>query len=166
MTPQWTDAVDQRAQLERLMGADLRALTSESDRIARSFAQQNHMSANEFRALLFVMLAEGTGLQLTAGELRKLMGLSGAAITYLVERMVEHGHLRRGTDPGDRRKVILRYGDSGMSVAMEFFAKLAEHNDQAMAELPTEDLEAAHRVFGAMVEAMRTFRDELPAPTD
>lgn len=160
-----TDTADSRAQLERRMGADLRDLTSESDRIARSFAEQNHVSANEFRALLFVMLAEGAGVQLTAGDLRRQMGLSGAAITYLVERMAEHGHLRREADPSDRRKVILRYGDHGMSVAREFFGRLAKHNEQAMAHLPDEDLEAAHRVFSAMVAAMRTFRDELPAPT-
>jgi DNA-binding MarR family transcriptional regulator len=160
-----TDSADSRAQLERRMGADLRDLTSESDWISRSFAEQNHVSANEFRALLFVMLAEGAGVQLTAGELRKQMGLSGAAITYLVERMAEHGHLRRETDPSDRRKVILRYGEHGMSVAVEFFGKLSKHNEQAMAHLPDEDLEAAHRVFSAMVEGMRSFRDELPAAT-
>ena len=36
-----------------------------------------------------------TGTPLTAGDLRRQMGVSGAAITYLVERMVETGHLRR-----------------------------------------------------------------------
>jgi DNA-binding MarR family transcriptional regulator len=164
MTSSRTDTADSRAQLERRVGADLRELTSESDWISRSFAEQNHMSANEFRALLFVMLAERTGIHLTAGDLRKQMGLSGAAITYLVERMADNGHLRRETDPSDRRKVILRYGQHGMSVAMEFFGKLLQHNVQAMAHLPDEDLEAAHRVFGALIAAMRSFREDLAAP--
>jgi MarR family transcriptional regulator, organic hydroperoxide resistance regulator len=164
MKSERTDTADSRARLERRMGADLRELTSESDWISRSFAEQNHVSANEFRALLFVMLAEGSGVQLTAGDLRKQMGLSGAAITYLVERMAENGHLRRETDPSDRRKVILRYGQHGMSVATEFFSKLSKHNEQAMAHLPAEDLEAAHRVFTSMVDAMRSFREDLAAP--
>jgi hypothetical protein len=47
----------------------------------------------------------------------------------------------------------------------KFFSKLSKHNEQAMAHLPDDDLEAAHRVFGAMVEAMRSFRDDLAAPT-
>jgi DNA-binding MarR family transcriptional regulator len=165
MTSDRTETVDFRAQLERRMGADLRELTSESDWISRSFAEQNHASANEFRALLFVMLAERTGVQLSAGDLRKQMGLSGAAITYLVERMADNGHLRRETDPSDRRKVILRYGQHGMSVAMEFFGKLLKHNEHAMAHLPDEDLEAAHRVFGALIAAMRSFQEDLAAPT-
>ena len=164
MTSGRTDTADSRAQLERRMGADLRELTSESDWISRSFAEQNHVSANEFRALLFVMLAERTGVHLTAGDLRKQMGLSGAAITYLVDRMVDNGHLRRETDPSDRRKVILRYGQQGMSVAMEFFSRLSQHNEQAMAHLPDDDLEAAHRVFGALITGMRNFREDLAAP--
>ncbi len=85
------------------MAADLRELTSESDWLVRLFANQYELSANEFRALLFVMLAERSATHLTAGELRRQMGLSGAAITYLVERMVDTGHLRRDTDPSDRR---------------------------------------------------------------
>lgn len=160
-----TDTAESRTRLERRIGTDLRELTSEADWIARSFSAQNDVSANEFRALLFVMLAEGSGVQLTAGDLRKQMGLSGAAITYLVERMADNGHLRRETDPSDRRKVILRYGQHGMSIALEFFSRLSKHNEQAMAHLPDDDLEAAHRVFGAMVEAMRSFRDDLAAPT-
>ena len=161
-----TRAATDRLQLERLIGADLRELTSESDWIARTFADQNNVSANEFRALLFVMIAEAGGVRLTAGDLRKQMGLSGAAITYLVERMTDTGHLRRETDPADRRKVILRSGERGMDIARQFFAGVAQHNHGAMAHLPDSDLQAAHRTFTAMVGAMKGFRADLrkPAP--
>jgi DNA-binding MarR family transcriptional regulator len=145
------------------MAADLRELTSESDWLVRLFANQYELSANEFRALLFVMLAERSATHLTAGDLRRQMGLSGAAITYLVERMVDTGHLRRDTDPSDRRKVILRYADHGMGVATDFFGGLLEHNERALRELPDEDLEAAHRTFAALIMAMRGFRSDLAA---
>jgi DNA-binding MarR family transcriptional regulator len=139
-----------RLRLEQLIGADLRSLTSESDWIARTFAERNNVSANEFRALLFVMIAETNGVRLTAGDLRR--------------QMSEVGHLRRETDPSDRRKVILRYGEHGMEVARTFFSRLAQHNHGAMAELPDSDLEAAHRTFDAVVGAMRGFRAELVSP--
>lgn len=158
-----------RLRLERLVAADLRELTSESDWIARTFAEQNKLSANEFRALLFVIIAEKKNVRMTAGDLRKQMGLSGAAITYLVERMTENGHLRRESDPADRRKVILRYGDRGMDVARQFFAVLGDCNKSAMGHLPDDDLAAAHRTFCAMVTAMKSFREgpdieRAPAP--
>ncbi len=126
-----------RLELEKLIGLDLRELTSESDWIARLYAEQNHLSANEFRALMFVIIAEAGGVRLTAGELRKKMGLSGAAITYLVERMTETGHLRREADPKDRRKVILRYAEQGFDIARTFFTQVAEHNHRAMSDVPT-----------------------------
>jgi hypothetical protein len=36
----------------------------------------------------------------------------------------------------------------------------------ALAALPDSDLEAAHRTFSAMVEAMRDFRVQRPVPVD
>lgn len=152
-----------RAVLEAQISADVRALTAESEQIGRTFAVQNDLGANDFRALLHIMVAESAGVPLTAGDLRKLMGTSGAAITYLVERMISSGHLRRDTDPADRRKVILRYDDKGLAVGREFFSPLAQLNTEALAELPDADLKAAHRVFVALTGAMRAFRAE-PAP--
>jgi DNA-binding MarR family transcriptional regulator len=157
---------DDRAALEALMAADVRALTAESDQIGRLFAGRHDVAANDFRALLHVMVAETAGTPLTAGELRKRMGMSGAAITYLVERLITSGHFRRESDPADRRKVILRVAEPGSRVARGFFTPLAEQSSTALAALPDEDLAAAHRTFTALIEAMRAFRGQLEATTD
>jgi MarR family transcriptional regulator, organic hydroperoxide resistance regulator len=154
-----------RAQLEALIAADARALTAESDQIGRLFAAIHQVHPSDFRALLHVLVAETGGAPLAAGELREKMGVSGAAITYLVERMIESGHLRRESDPADRRKVILRYADHGREVAGAFFAPLAGHTHAAMADLSDSDLAAAHRVFTALIDAMRRFQGELKAPS-
>ena len=150
-----------RVALEAQIAADMRALTAESDQIGRHFAGRHDVTANDFRALLHVMVAETAGSPLTAGELRTRMGMSGAAITYLVERMISSGHFLRESDPADRRKVILRVADDGRTVARNFFTPLAEHNQHAMAALPDEDLAASHRTFTAVIDAMRAFRRQL-----
>ncbi|CAN5428191.1 hypothetical protein BH11ACT6_BH11ACT6_46660 [soil metagenome] len=150
-----------RSDLEGLLAADVRALSAESEQIGRSFAGLHQLSANDFRALVHIMVADDSGTPLTAGELRNRMGLSGAAITYLVERMITSGHLRRESDPADRRKVILRYDEPGMAVARDFFTPLARHTHTALADLPDADLAAAHRVFTALVAAMRDFSGSL-----
>jgi len=157
-------AKSDRIELEALIATDMRALTAESDEIGRRFAGRHDVTANDFRALLHVMVAETAGAPLTAGELRSRMGVSGAAITYLVERMIASGHFLRESDPSDRRKVILRVADVGRTVARDFFAPLAEHNQRAMAELPDTDLAAAHRTFTAVITAMRAFRAQLDEP--
>ena len=100
-----------RDALESMIAADVRAMNAESDQIGRHFAARHDVAANDFRALLHVMVAETAGTPLTAGDLRKRMGMSGAAITYLVERMIASDHLLRESDPTDRRKVILRVAD-------------------------------------------------------
>src|ERR1700761_6745462 len=150
-----------RAALEQQISACLRVMTAESEQIGRSFAVVHDVRPTDFRALLHVMVAETAGTPITSGELRQRMGLSGAAITYLVDRMMASGHITRQSDPADRRKVILRYSESGLDTARAFFAPLGLHAHTAMADLPDADLSAAHRTFNALIEAMRLYRDEL-----
>ncbi|OBF31502.1 MarR family transcriptional regulator [Mycobacterium sp. ACS1612] len=152
-----------RSALESVIAADVRAMTAESDRIGKHFAGRHQVAANDFRALLHIVVAENAGTPLTAGELRQQMGVSGAAITYLVERMIASGHVRRDSDPADRRKVLLRVADHGMDVARGFFTPLGEHTRRALADIPDADLAAAHRTFTAVIDAMRAFRTELDA---
>lgn len=154
---------DERVALESQITADLRVLTAESEQIGRVFAAKHEVRPTDFRALLHVMVAETTGHPITSGELRQRMGLSGAAITYLVDRMMASGHITRQSDPGDRRKVILRYSESGLDTARAFFAPLGRHASITMAEVPDVDLDAAHRVFTALIEAMRRYQAELQA---
>jgi DNA-binding MarR family transcriptional regulator len=150
-----------RAQLEKLMSADMRAVTAQSDRVGRYFARQHDVSGNDFHALLHVMVAETSGTPLTMAQLRQRMDVSPAAITYLVDRMIDAGHVRRETDPSDRRKALLRYEASGMELAHGFFTPLGVQLRAALADLPDEDLRAAHRVFTAMIAAMSKFESEL-----
>src|SRR6201995_418873 len=152
---------DERAALESQITADLRILTAESEQIGRVFAVAHDVRPTDFRALLHVMVAETTGQPITSGELRHRMGLSGAAITYLVDRMMASGHITRQSHPADRRKVILRYSDSGLATARAFFAPLGAHSHEAMKGLSDEDLCAASRVFTALIAAMRRYQDDL-----
>ncbi len=147
--------------LEADIAADIRALTAISEQIGQVFARSNQLRANDFRALMHVATAEIEGAPLTAGGLGKLMGISSSAVTYLVERMIDSGHLRRATDPSDRRRVILHYDEHGMDVARGFFTPLGRQTRAAMAGLPDEDLRAAHRVLVAVVLAMRDYHADL-----
>ncbi|WP_292981646.1 MarR family winged helix-turn-helix transcriptional regulator [Mycobacterium sp.] len=150
-----------RAALEQQISAYLRVMTAESEQIGRAFAAVHEVRPTDFRALMHVMVAETAGEPVTSGELRQRMGLSGAAITYLVDRMMASGHITRESDPADRRKVILRYSDSGLATARAFFAPLGSHSHDAMAGLPDSDLVAASRVFAALIEAMQRYQDDL-----
>ncbi len=154
------------------MSADMRALTAQSDRIGRHFARQNEVGGTDLHALLHIMVAETDGTPLTPAQLRRRLDVSPAAITYLVDRMIDSGHLRREPDPIDRRKTLLRYEESGKALARSFFNPLGAELHSALADVPDRDLTAAHRVFLAMMAAMSTFESQLapaaskPSATD
>lgn len=158
------EATTERVRLEALIAADARALTAESDQLGRVFAAVHRLGPSDFRALLHILVAETAGAPLTSGELRQRMGLSAAAITYLVERMINSGHIRRDTHADDRRKVILRYSDPGLDTARSFFNPLGMHTRAALDDLSDADLAAAHRVFTALIAAMHHFQSELGSP--
>lgn len=143
------------------MSADMRALTAQSDRIGRHFARQNDVGGTDLHALLHIMVAETAGTPLTPAQLRHRLDVSPAAITYLVDRMIDSGHLRREPDPDDRRKTLLRYEESGMALARAFFTPLGAELHASLAGISDRDLNAAHRVFVAMMEAMSTFEARL-----
>jgi DNA-binding MarR family transcriptional regulator len=165
VTKRSPDRRSDRAELEKLMSADMRAITAQSDRIGRHFARQNDVSGNDFHALLHIMVAETAGVPLTPAQLRQQMDVSPAAITYLVDRMIEAGHVRREPDPADRRKTLLRYEKPGMALARSFFNPLGAELQTALTDLSDRDLAAAHRVFTAMIAAMSTFESQLAAPS-
>jgi DNA-binding MarR family transcriptional regulator len=148
----------ERAELERRLGSDLRRLTADSDGIARSYAAMNDMSFTDFRALVVVSHADSADEELTAGDLRLRMGLSGAAITYQIERMTDAGQLRRQADPRDRRKVILHCTEHGAEIARRFFVDLDDRSRRALEGVSDSDLEAARRAFSALANGMRSFR--------
>lgn len=152
-----------RSELESMISSDVRALSAASEEIGRVFGSQNELRPNDFRALILIMVADVDGTPLTAGELGTQLGLSSAAMTYLVERMIESGHIRREKDDRDRRKVILRYADHGMEVARDFFRPLGSRTNAALTGVPDSDLAAAHRVFTVLIDAMRTHLGELRA---
>lgn len=155
------DRSDARAILEADISADVRAMTVASEQIGRTFGALHSLGHNDFQALMHIMVADTNGAPLTAGELGSLLGLSSAAVTYLVERMLNSGHIRREKDLADRRKVILRYDDHGLEVAREFFAPLGLRTRSALRDIPDDDLAAAHRVFEALIDSMQTHYEDL-----
>ena len=158
------DSPSGKRRAHELIVSDVQALSAESDQLGRTFSAQHDLSVNDFHALLHVMVAEAQGAPLTQRELSDRVDVSGAAVTYLVDRMVKSGHLRREPHSSDRRKVVLRYADHGSDVARAFFTPLSEHTETALQDFTVADLETAHHVMAAVIEAMRRFRTGLREP--
>ncbi len=68
-----------------------------------ALAQRVGLSATEFECLS--LLRQGP---LTAGRLAELCGLTTGAMTGLIDRLERAGFAERGSDPTDRRRVLVR----------------------------------------------------------
>ncbi|MGW7681934.1 MarR family winged helix-turn-helix transcriptional regulator [Kribbella sp. NPDC054772] len=53
---------------------------------------------------------------LTSGELARWTGLSTGATTRMIDRLEQRGHVERGYDPNDRRKVVVELAKPPKSV--------------------------------------------------
>ncbi|GAA1479597.1 hypothetical protein GCM10009624_00370 [Gordonia sinesedis] len=151
-----------REELESVLASDLQALSAASDQLSRVFATRHSLSANDFQALLRILVAEGGGEPLTVGQLGRSLGISSAATTYLVDRLIKSRHIRRQPHPTDHRSTVLRYDDHGMEVAREFFGPLGALTHSALATISDEDLATAHKVITVLIDVVRSYESSLP----
>ncbi|CAN5553301.1 hypothetical protein BH10ACT9_BH10ACT9_45910 [soil metagenome] len=110
------------------------------------------------------MVSETAQAPLTVGQLQQRLSLTNSGTTYLVRRMITAGHIRRDTDPTDRRKAVLRYEERGMALAREFFTHLGAANRAAMSMFTDADLLVAHRVMSTLSGVMEQFHSALRCP--
>jgi hypothetical protein len=92
-----------RAELLAALDREGRRTGSMSSLHARAIADRAGLHATDFEAL---DVLDWTG-PITAGELAKRVGLTSGAITGVVDRLERDGWVRRGSDPTDRRRVIV-----------------------------------------------------------
>jgi DNA-binding MarR family transcriptional regulator len=149
-------AEDVRAAMIRDIVYSLRALLTESDRIAHGFAMEHRLSPSDFRALLHVVASETDGTPLAASDLRSRLNVSAGAITYIIDRLVKAGLVRRDADPSDRRKVILRFSQQGFELCRSYFEPIQTGYARALAEVSEHDLTITEAVLDALLVAMRS----------
>lgn len=127
------------------------------------FGAQHGVGNSELAAYLFLVGAAQSGEPIRPTDLRDSLHLSGAAVTYVIERLVGRGIARRVPDPGDRRTYTVEITREGRDAVAESNSAADRHISESLRHLPDEDVEASQRVMHAMTAATRAFRAELEA---
>lgn len=146
--------MSERTDHERAIVRGVQSITAVSHSIGQVFAQQHDLHETDFRALTHVMLAEQQGSPLSPGDLARILGVSSAGVTYVIDRLVEAGHLVRERAADDRRKVVLTYALPGQRLAEEFFRPLGMRHSAALEQFSDAELDAAQRVLTAAVASL------------
>ncbi|WP_211840441.1 MarR family winged helix-turn-helix transcriptional regulator [Saccharopolyspora hirsuta] len=141
----------------------LRAVTVELDLLAAEFAGANDLHPTDLRALIALLDAHRAGETATPGKLGEQLGLNSAAVTALVDRLEQRGHVRREKDPADRRRVRLVVAEQAVKLGWSFFGPLIDRAVGRMRGYRASDRDAIRRFLrdmnGLVAEQRQAQRD-------
>jgi DNA-binding MarR family transcriptional regulator len=92
---------------------------------------------------------------LSAGALASAVGLSPAATTTAVQRLVAAGHLLRAIDPDDRRRTVLTLTDSAAEEIRRGYGPVAEEGLRLLAGYRPDELALVERFLRQGIDLQR-----------
>jgi DNA-binding MarR family transcriptional regulator len=144
-------AADPVEQLRREALVLLRECAGAMEGLSSRFAAAAAVHPTDLHALDH--LSRRRDQPITVGELGAALDLSSAAVTGLVDRLVESGHVERVGDPADRRRVRVRMTEQAHQLAAEVFGSYARRLDAAMRGFDAGDLRTIATFLRAATEA-------------
>jgi DNA-binding MarR family transcriptional regulator len=140
--------VDDAAVRVALLSADFGAASDEIDAAAARVFGVNRTD------LRILDLVNRSG-RLSAGLLAAAAGLSPAATTTAVQRLVTAGHLVRAVDPADRRRVVLTLTDSAVALVRSCYGPLGTATLQLLRSMSPAELATVEAFLSAGVTLQR-----------
>jgi DNA-binding MarR family transcriptional regulator len=104
------------------------------------------------RRIVGLVFAAGS---LSAGALAAAAGLSPAATTTAVQRLVAAGHLVRAIDPDDRRRTVLTLTDSAAEEIRRGYGPVAEEGQRLLAGYRPDELALVERFLRQGIDLQR-----------
>ena len=146
-----------RARRDELV-ALLQDYAGESGLLGQVFAGRHRLHPTDLHALLAIMRADSAGDPLTPGVLSARLGLSTGATTALVDRLERAGHVRRGRESADRRRITLQQSGDAAGIGAAFFGPLGSRMDALLADFDDAELDAVARFLVAMTDLVPEHR--------
>lgn len=128
----------------------LHTLTSLSAQVAPVVARRASLTHNELRALEY-LLDQPMG----PGELGRLLGVSSAAASGIIDRLEARGHAQRTPHGTDRRRTSVTISASGRSEVVGFLMPMFRELAVIDAELSAADRAAVDRFLTGVIRALR-----------
>jgi DNA-binding MarR family transcriptional regulator len=122
--------------------------------------RDTHLGGSELSQAQFELLLElEDGGELPAGELAAAARLTPATVTPMLDQLAACGHVERSRSDTDRRVVVTRLTPLGRRKIRARRQAWKARWDEALADVPAEDLQAATRVL----ERLGKMFEEAPA---
>lgn len=144
-----TADTDPDGDLPRLLTA-FRVLQMQHARVLQHESTSRGLNATDARFVFFLNAAAGRGV--TPKQAGEYLELTTGAMTSLIDRLENHGHLERRPNPEDRRSVLLYLTPSGTAVAREIGSVYSDAFQQVVAPSDRAVVAAAFEGFAAALE--------------
>ena len=129
----------------------LRELTSLSEQVAPAVARRAQLTHNELRALEHLM-----DRSMGPGELGRVLGVSSAAASGIIDRLEARGHAQRASHASDGRRTSVTISATGREEVVGFLMPMFRELAVIDAALSPEDRVAVDRFLTGAVRALRT----------
>ncbi|MFE7595146.1 MarR family winged helix-turn-helix transcriptional regulator [Kitasatospora sp. NPDC057512] len=101
--------------------------------------------------VLKALVVAGSPYQLGPGELAKRLGLTPAAMTHRIDRMVADGLVTRERDENNRVRVIIELTETGRDKWLESMRMAAVFEEELLQDVAGEDRAALSAMLGRML---------------
>ncbi|MGW7447480.1 MarR family winged helix-turn-helix transcriptional regulator [Kitasatospora sp. NPDC054795] len=127
-----------------------------------ALAERLGMPLTNVEAVEHVVMAQGAGEPIGPVELSRRLGVTSAAGTQSVNRLVAEGHVTRGPHPRDGRRQVLDVTRSGFDHVMAELAPLLGLLHRATQDLNAQERAGALRYLDNVAAAYRTYLTDDP----
>lgn len=140
----------------------MRELLTATSLARTAMARRLGLSVHDLEAMEHVMM---TVLPLGPAELARRLGVTSAAVTQSVHRLVAAGHLVREPHPEDRRRQTLRVTPGGAAHVFAVIGPLLRQTAGAADGLSERERSAVALYLARTAEAYRAFVDPGGPPS-
>ena len=144
-----TDQSPARAVLEAL-----RHYRSAEQGMRQRIRGEMNINEKDMQALHHLMRAHQRGAALGPTDLSRLLSISSASTTALIDRLVSSGHIQRRLHPTDRRALELIPTEKSDTQMQETMGRLHERMMKAAASLTPDEAAVVTRFLGLLTETV------------
>jgi DNA-binding MarR family transcriptional regulator len=142
----------------------VRDLVRADEDMRRSSARRMALGPTDMRATRFVMTACSDGVTVTPRDVARHLGLTTAATTTVLDRLVEAGHVERRPHPTDGRSKVVVITEHARREAHGLLHGVHEEMRAAAAGVPAGSRAVVLDFLQSMATAMRHQADQTGEP--
>ncbi len=120
------------------------------------------LTANEFQAVQYIASAAAAGVPAHPRHIAETLGVTGAAVSMLLDRLVERGMVHRERDPEDGRSRVLYLTNQARAALGAAYGELPDAVQELLDSIPIEE---AQRIAALAAAVQNVLDSTAPVTT-